>query len=389
MSDPTLDELTTPLTDDQVKQTIYTELALVGTDTTVWKPGAVIRTLIAAFCTMFAAFTAWAVNSFKAKFLLLSTDPAWTRSAAKYDYGTDYFPASFATGVVTLTNAGAGVYSWNPGDLSLAASLVVRGVSVVKYYHNSDPVSLAATSTLLDVPITADEIGADSNAVAGQVNALNPVITDIAVTNPSAIVGADDESVQALVTRAIAAASAASPNGPSDAYRAVLTSAKRSDGTQIANRIKVIPGNPVQVVAGTDSGTISSGDLSQLNLVMQTQVVPLGVTASIVAATPATINVVLTVNMYDGTETDVEVQAAVAAAIVAAAKVEPIGGDPPFDSFGDGNIYLDLFIAAAKSVSSDIFSVVMTSPTTDLVISGSTSIVIGTVTVNVVRFAQV
>ena len=387
MSDPTIDELTNPLSSSDVKATIYSELAAVGVDTTSWKPGAVVRTMIAAFCTLFAAFTVWSSKAVRAGFLLLGSDPAWLRSAAKYDYGTNFFPATFATGPLTITNSGVGTYSWNPGELSVVATLLIRGVSTVKSYTNADPISLGASSSVT-VAIIADEIGADSTAPIGSINKLSPPISGLSVSNAAAVVGADDEAPQALINRALAQASAVSPNGPRDAYRAVLEAATRADGSQIANRIKVVPGNPVIVIAGTDSGTISSGDLAILDATMQTSVVPIGVAATIAAATSRVQTASISVSMYDSTETDAEVKARIVSAVIAAIANLPIGGDPPYTA-GAGTLYLELFRTAAKSASVNIFNAVVTSPGGDVSLLATDSVSTGTITISIVRFASV
>lgn len=388
MSDPTIDELTNPLTSSDVKATIYNGLAAVGVDTTVWKPGAIVRTIVAIFSIMFAAFTVWSAKAVRAGFLLLGNDPNWLRSSAKYDYGTNFFPATFATGFVTIVNSGAGVYSWNPGELLISASLVVRGSPVVKFYTNSDAVSVGASATVTGIPIIAQEIGADSTAGAGAINTLVPAISGLSVSNPAAVVGRDDEESQALINRALAQASAVSPAGPRDAYRAVLSAAMRADGSQIANRIKVIPGNPVTVIAGTDSGTISSGDLAILDATMQTKVVPIGVPATIAAAVQVVQNATINVDMYDSTETDAEVIARIQTAVENAVRDLPLGGDAPYTA-GAGTLYLELFRTAAKSASVNIFNVVVTSPGLDVALAANASVSLGTLTISIVRFASV
>lgn len=387
MSDPLIDALTTPLAPADVKATIYIGLADEGIDTTAWKPGATIRTLIAVFCIMFAAFTTWSSKAIRAGFLLLGSDPDWLRSSAKFDYGTDFFPATFATGTATITNSGSGVYSWNPGELSLQATLLIRGVSTTKTYTNAGAVSLGASSSVT-FNIIADEIGADSTAPAGAITVLAPLIAGLTVTNPISAVGRDDEEGQALVARAIAQAAAQSPNGPRDAYRAVLEAATRADGSQIANRIKVIPGNPVQVIAGTDSGAISSGDLAILDGVMQTRVVPIGVTATLAAATSQVLDAGVLVSMYDSTETDAEITARIQSAVIAAVANLPLGGDPPY-TLGAGTLYLEPLRSAAKGVSPNIFNTAITGGVTSVVLLATDSVSLSTITVTIFRFASV
>ena len=52
-----LAELTTPLTADEVEAALYAALAARGAKTTAWKPGAVVRTIIAGVAIVLAAFS--------------------------------------------------------------------------------------------------------------------------------------------------------------------------------------------------------------------------------------------------------------------------------------------------------------------------------------------
>src|SRR5687767_5936032 len=110
MSTPiTIESLTTPVTKDEAKEAIYEALATVGVNTTTWKPGAVVRTLVAIVAILFAACTNLIAEIAKSGFLEL-TSGSWLTLVARYVYGVTRLEATFGTGTLTLINSGGGVY---------------------------------------------------------------------------------------------------------------------------------------------------------------------------------------------------------------------------------------------------------------------------------------
>jgi hypothetical protein len=101
-----LDELTTPLTTDQVKARIYATLASVGVSTTSWKPGAVVRTMIAACAIVMAALSELTANIARSGFLELAEDK-WLALVAHHVYGVDKVYATFAARSRSPTRAAA------------------------------------------------------------------------------------------------------------------------------------------------------------------------------------------------------------------------------------------------------------------------------------------
>src|SRR3712207_6412770 len=144
-----IDDLTTPLTREQVQTKIYDVLALVGTRTTSWKPGAVARTMITACAVVIAAFSSLTALIARSGFLELA-EGKWLALVAWYVYGVEKRYATFAEGEVTLTNTGGGIYPMDAGDL------IVGNPDTGAQYRNSGSFTLGALSTLT-VPIVAVE----------------------------------------------------------------------------------------------------------------------------------------------------------------------------------------------------------------------------------------
>ena len=112
----TLDELTTPVTVDEWKTSIYSVMGRVGVDTTSWKPGAVVRTIVTAVSIMLAALSVLIAAIAAGGFLELATG-MWLTLLARYQYGVERQEATRATGQVTITNSGGGIYDFDPEDL--------------------------------------------------------------------------------------------------------------------------------------------------------------------------------------------------------------------------------------------------------------------------------
>mgnify|MGYP000383068830 FL=1 len=288
----TLEELTTPLTSAEIKANIYAAIEAFGAKTTSWKPGAVARTIIAANSIVLSAFSTLQQRLAQSGFLELATGQ-WLTIVAKEVYNVTRDDGSFAAGDVTLTNTAGGVYPMGIGDV------IVLNTTTSKTYRNTEAFTLAAFGTEI-VNFEAVELGADSTANPGDIDALETVLTGVTVTNVSALVGKDAATDAELRTLCLAKTGTLSPNGPADAYRFVSLSAETTDGESAGvTRITVTPdgaGN-VRVVVANGAGTLAGtvGDLTTplgaVDEAIQTQVVPLAVTTTTFAATPQSVPV--------------------------------------------------------------------------------------------------
>src|SRR5689334_15006781 len=151
-----IDQLINPLTKDQVKASIYNLLKAAGVPVTSWQEGAVVRTLIAIIAAIFAGFTEVIAVATRSGFLDLA-EGIWLTVLAYYVYGVTRIEATFATGKVTLTNTGGGLFDMEPGDLILLCP------STKKTYTNVAAFKLDPLGTL-DIDVRAVEAGAASTA---------------------------------------------------------------------------------------------------------------------------------------------------------------------------------------------------------------------------------
>jgi uncharacterized phage protein gp47/JayE len=341
MSTFSLDELTTPLTVDQVRKSIYDVLAAIGVNTTAWKPGAVVRTMIAAAAIILASLSALTALIARGGFLDLA-EGAWLRLKAFYDYGVEWNGPSFATGDITLNNTAGGVYTYDPDDLILV------NTATGKSYRNVNPVSIGALQTGITVTIRAVESGSASTALPGEIAFGSPVL-GVNIVQTATITGADGEDDPSLRARSRERTGALSPNGPQDAYAYVAKSAKRADGTPIGvTRVNAkrdgVGGIDVYVASdiGAIPGTVGNlaTDLGVVDEEMQRKSTPLTVTLRTHAATAVPVDVLGGVWIFASAGYTVDqVRAAVQGELIEFFRTAPIGG------FSGGYIYRDAILA--------------------------------------------
>lgn len=378
-----IDDLTTPLTVDEVRQSIYSVLALTGVDVTNWKPGAVVRTIISGVALVIASLSALISVGTKAGFLSLSSGD-WLTLVAHYVYGVDRILATFASGTLTLTNVSGNVYTVAAGDFQVKSSLTGA------LFHNTSAFVLNASSSLT-IPIAANDAGSASTAFIGEIDTLVTMLTGVTCSNPVSLVGTDDEEDAALQTRCSEKLGSLSPFGPADAYAFAARNATRTDGTNVGvtrvNLTKDGFGNVNVYVAtpsGGVSGTSTTGDLGAVNAAIQTNAAPLAVTASVFSATPNVIPITYELWMYGNAGmTLATLQTTIATALADFFAVEPIGGDVA-DTL-PGKVWHSALETEISSAVKGIFRVSITSPTGDVSIATNEVPQLGTITVTAIH----
>lgn len=324
----TLDDLTTPLTLDDAKATIYNVLVQLGVPTTGWAVGAVVRCIVALVAVLMVAASVIIVAIAKGGLREQATGD-WLTLHSQDVYGVTRIPATFATGTVTLTNSGGGVFSPAAGDI------VVQCTATGKNYRNEDAFSLGASSSVT-IDVVAIEAGTGSNAAASTPMTLVTAMIGVTVTDNTAIVGQDEETDPQLRIRDDESLDALSPFGPAGAYLAAAKTATRADGTNVGVT-RAIVSDPsstgeVTVTVASASGAISAvGSPSDLDLVgtaIQENAVPAGPTVTVVSATTKTIAATYEAWIYTtDSRTTTQQEAAVAAAWTPWMAERPIGGD--------------------------------------------------------------
>lgn len=364
-----LDDLTTPLTRAEVEASIYQVLSVIRVNTTSWKPGGVVRTMIAAVAIVLAAFSELQAKIARSGFLELSTGQ-WLTLVAHYVYGVERIEATFATGQVTLTNTGGGVYSGDPDDL------IFSNAATGKTYRNTAAFSLGALGTIT-LAIQATEQGTPSNANPGDITVMTTPLLGVTCTNAASVLGRDAELDPSLRARCSEKLGALSPFGPWDAYASAARNATRADGSSLGiTRFRLTKDGAGNVYAylatatGAVPGTVGdlSTDLGIADEAIQQYAAPLAVTAHTLSATAATITPTYEVWMYNTSGyTTLQVEGVIASALSNFMSSQPIGGN--IIGTDPGKVFVDAMRAVIANALPEIFHVVLSLPAADVTLA--------------------
>lgn len=379
-----IDDLITPMTVDEIRTNLYNILASTGVNTTTWKPGAVVRTLITGNSILAAAFSTLIAQLGKNRFLELASGD-WLTLVALYGFDEERQLATFAAGEVTLTNGGGGVFD------ELADDVIVTNPDTGKSYRINQDFHLGVGDPPLTVTCVAIEAGSASSAVIGGINAFETTLLGVTVTNELALVGLDDEEDPPLKARCQEKLGPLSPNGPWDAYTYIAKKATREDGSPIGvTRVRIDRdgyGN-VFVYVATATGPVSGDagdpdtDLGIIAADIQRLSVPLCITAHVLSAVAKSVSVPGAMWLYNTTgRNESEVDTAVALALSKYLASRPIGGDV---ISGSGAVYLSALEAVVGTVYVEVFKVVLSGSDTTLAINEVPVLGSSTVTVNFV-----
>jgi uncharacterized phage protein gp47/JayE len=375
-----IDDLTTPLSKDEVQAKIYDVIGLLGTRTTSWKPGAIARTIIVASAVVLSAFSELQALIARSGFLELAED-RWLALVAWYVYGVRKDYASFASGEVTLANIGGGIYDFDPGDL------IVLNPDTGKQFRNTAPVHVDALGTAT-AAIVAVEAGSASSSAPETIVELVTPHPGLSCSNALAVVGRDDEEDPALRARCSEKLGALSPFGPWDAYSYAARNTVRADGSPVGvTRVRTVKdgfGN-VSTYVATASGAVPGSaddpvsDLGLVNESIQHKAAPLAVTASTASATPIPVAVTYRIWMYNTSGlTPAQITSAIALHLGTFFAGQPIGGN--VISTGPGYVYLDAIRTAIGAALPQIFHVQVDAPSTDVALAINQVAVLGVVT---------
>jgi hypothetical protein len=349
-----IDDLLTPVTADEQLESFLATLEALGLPARSWRSGGVYRTILRVVAEQYSAFSFAAVEVVASNFLETASGGWLTRLAAS-TFGVTRNPATFATGFITLTNSGGGIYSLATGQIR------VECVTTGKSYTNQSPIALAALSTLTGVAVIAVEQGAESTAAPATVTRVVTVLPGVASSNPAAIVGQDAETDDSLRARCNASRAAGGVYGPRSIYAYAARTAKRLDGSPVdVTRVRVAA-DPltgiVSVVVASASGSPTPTDLQAVRDSVEAIARPDSVTATVAGAiaTPVTATIIVWARRIDGVsaaDLATRVQTALATMIAS----YPIGGIAKPTST-QGYLYADNIAGTSRSADNSIFDI--------------------------------
>jgi phage-related baseplate assembly protein len=378
----TLAELTTALTADEVETAIYAAVEARGAKTTTWKPGAVVRTIIAGVSIVLAAFSSLIAAVSSGGFLDLATED-WLTLLAQYVFGVERLNGTFATGEVTLTNTSGSQYFGGADDL------IVQNSTTEAVYRSTGAWQVNPSSTA-DVEVRAVVIGSDSTSPAGDIDTLVTTLSGVTVSNAAALVGTDEETDPELRTRCLERTGPLSPMGPADAYGYAARNAVTSTGDAIGvTRVatQAVGDGTINVWVATATGEVTgtagnpATDLGAIAAAIYEEAEPLSVEAVVDTATALTTAVTYELWIYTSASlTETEVEDLVETALESLFSGTPIGAHLVGT---DRTMYLDDIVSAIDAVRSEIFHVEVSAPAADVTVAVDEVPVIGTVTATI------
>ncbi len=386
-----LEDVIAPTAAAEIEAELLSLCATGGLPTTSWQPGGVIRTFIAEVSELVARKSLVEVEIAKGGLGDLAS-PLWAKLWAQQIYDVIFVPAMAATGAIVATNATATPHDLDPGDL------IVAHKDTGKTYRNQEAVTIAASTTTPDIAIAADEVGTASDA---QPNAITKVVAPgsligVTITNPLAVLGADEEATEALVRRARARLGFISPLGAKGAYEFVAKSRLDDpeifpaiDGTLLvptstpitrAKTVLEVSTGDVVTYCASASGPIDPADVDRIQAAFDRWVEPWTVTSR--AESAASGSIPISYRAWARTSLTVaQIQTAIAAALARYLSTVPIGGVfiPP----GPSVVYLDSLRFVIRTAVLGVELVEIVSPADDVPIAQNQVPTLGTVTANV------
>lgn len=371
----TFDQLITTKSAETCKAELYADIAARGVSTTVWQPGAVVRTILAAVSVVLSAFWTLVTLIARGGFRTLSSG-TWLSLVAEEVYGVTRREATFGTGYVVLNNTGGATFNFSAGDL------IVKNTATGKTYTSTEAFTLDPLEVGKHVNVQADEAGSASTAAPSQVTSFVTTMLGVNVTNPESIVGQDAETDAELRAKADAKIDSRSLLGPAAAYEYVARTALRVNGTSIGvNRVRCIATDGVVGVAcATASGGVVEADRARIDELLQYTAVPLAVTAVCISATNKSIaiNYDIWVTSLESRTTS-QLQSAIQSALGTWLASQPIGGTR-LQGETTGRVYLDAIRDVIRDVSDYTLRVNLVAPAADVDIASGEIPTLGTLT---------
>lgn len=348
-----IEDLIKPLTEEQVLETYLSALETLDLKPRSWRAGGIARSILRVCARTTATFTT-VMAAFIRMGFLETAEGVWLTRVAKYIYGVDRKPATFATGKVTLTNAGGVHGPFVPYQAR------VKNTTTGKVYAITEAFTLNSNQSVT-LAIQAVEVGAASSSGAGTITGLETAMIGVTLSNAEPVNGSDEEKDPDLRQRCTDKLAALSVRGARGAYRYAVLSAQRPDGSYVdINRVTISPSSSngtVTITCASPSGPPVASDLDYVRDSVEKWARPDSVTAVVQGAT--SVVVAKTIDVW-ATKTDgltaADLAALVQAALAPITRDYPIGGiaKPPDTQ---GYLYSDYLAGVVKSAHASTFDV--------------------------------
>lgn len=319
-----ISDLITPLTQDQVFNTLVANLVTLGVPANTWRKGGAYRTILRVIALLYAGFTQTMASAIQAAFLPTASG-VWLTLLAFYVFNVMRPAATAASGNVNITNSGGGVYGpFAPGQLQFL------NATTKQVYANTSTVTLNPGDTGVPIAVACVVLGTVGNANPGDISALQTTLVGVTCTNPAAIVGQDEMSDADLRALCLAKLGTLNNGGPRSAYLYAVRVALNGGLPVNINRIQVSAFSSTGVVnvwLASPSGVPSSGDVAAAAASIEALARPDGVTVNVMAATAIPVATSLTLySTGKGGVTAQQLHDAAANALTSAFSAYAVGG---------------------------------------------------------------
>lgn len=372
---PSLLDLITKQTKEQVFDKFISGIKAQGVDVSAWQPGEPVRGAFVVISDFVSnLWNNYAVPAIRGGFLDYA-EGLWLSIKASNDYSVERRTQTRGTGTIRVKNTSGTSYSIGAGDITIVNE------NTGHTHTNTSGGFLPSNGSLfphLVLKFQADEAGEASNTLPSDLAATPTtapagVLVDFSYSGNTAIVGQDEETDPQLRERC-RLSSAIIPvyyadgtkkeysfGGPMSAYEYVALSSVRSDDTPVAvNRVRVVTGgsNLVNVYLAGPSGTTPGDMVTEDTDVFTTyermlsRINTVGTTLAVWGAgqTNCAINMSIYIDRDSGI-TKEEAEAAVASEVTDYISNMKIGGDhnpPPLNDTEDGFLYVSMLNSIAN-----------------------------------------
>lgn len=319
--------------------------------------------------------------------LLDYAEGAWLTLLAVNLFGVTRIGLTFATVDVTFTNTGANSYNFADGEVVVSNGFVTYRAGAFTLAPNGSDGDEATVS------VTCTVAGSAGTSEAGTIDTLVTTFDGVECTNEAAANGTDEETDELLRERCRLSRAALSNAGPVDAIAFVARSATRTDGSAIGvTRVQVVEDSPsmgdVAVYLADADGTVDSGDVTTIDGLLRTLVVPTGVNyLGTNSATTVTVAITFTARYKSSVGfSQSELLTMVTAALTEMFATHPIGGY--IESGPNGVMYRNEIVATIAGVRGEesterpIKSVTVSLPAGDVTLTPGQVATLGVITPN-------
>lgn len=264
----TLEQLTTPMTEDEALASILATLTEFGYQATSWQNGSIQLTIVRTMARLVSRLTGTVSDIAKGGFASLAAT-GWLTLVARYFYDLERIAAQPTVGRFTLTNSPAGpVHNWLAGDLVVADS--PQGTSSANAYTVTSAGTLGPGSSI-SIEFKANVPGTAANIAPGATLYMWTPLVGVTVTNPIYGVGSntwittagtDEESNPRLAARCLGRWARLSYGNIEGAYVAWMLEAL----PQVTRwNVKAAAGNGTVVAyAATPSGSVTAPQIATI-----------------------------------------------------------------------------------------------------------------------------